>query len=221
MTSNYPRNGTAYQPLQSDRTSQARDPRSPVSDIGHDPAPILSASAYPQSNDVFDFEVPEPQPQRHAVVQPPVEQHIPVIEETPLPRAPPAANKAFTENVGWARPLGTWDVAALIMNKMIGAGFFTTPGIVLSLTGSKWITIILWILGGIYSLISFSIYLEYGLTFKFNGGDLIYVSSTSDHLFQFTDHLDSLMSVGHLLICYQQWCIQYSSYFSVTTPAMQ
>jgi len=97
------------------------------------------------------------------------------------------------------KELGTWDVAALIMNKMIGAGFFTTPGAVLSLTGSKNMSLVLWFIGGLYSLLrcalnalfeirsvkimtdalSFSLYLEYGLNFKFNGGDLIYVSDTS------------------------------------------
>jgi hypothetical protein len=73
------------------------------------------------------------------------------------------------------RSLRTWDVAALIINKMvrfqklsyhrivtkrlnaenkqIGTGIFTTPGVVLSLTGSKSISIILWVVGGVHTFL--------------------------------------------------------------------
>jgi hypothetical protein len=63
------------------------------------------------------------------------------------------ARTEYTENRDLKRKLGALDVAALIMNKMIGAGIFTTPGTVLSLTQSKRLSIVLWVLGGVYSLI--------------------------------------------------------------------
>lgn len=49
--------------------------------------------------------------------------------------------------------LNAWDVAALIINKMIGAGIFTTPGLVLQLTQNKASSIGLWIAGGAYAFI--------------------------------------------------------------------
>ena len=121
------------------------------------------------------------------------------FDEQQQPPVRSTAHTVYTEDTYLKKELGTWDVAALIMNKMIGAGFFTTPGAVLSLTGSKNMSLVLWFIGGLYSLLrcalnalfeirsvkimtdalSFSLYLEYGLNFKFNGGDLIYVSDTS------------------------------------------
>jgi hypothetical protein len=49
--------------------------------------------------------------------------------------------------------LNSWDVAALIINKMIGTGIFTTPGLVLNLTQNKASSIGLWVAGGAYAFI--------------------------------------------------------------------
>jgi hypothetical protein len=51
------------------------------------------------------------------------------------------------------RDLNMFDVAALIINKMIGTGIFTTPGLVLSLTGNKKVSIVMWFCGGIWSFL--------------------------------------------------------------------
>lgn len=51
------------------------------------------------------------------------------------------------------RDLNMFDVAALIINKMIGTGIFTTPGLVLSLTGNKKVSIVMWLCGGIWSFL--------------------------------------------------------------------
>jgi len=53
------------------------------------------------------------------------------------------------------RDLGMLDVAALIINKQIGNGIFTTPGLVLSQTGSKTISTVLWLFGGVWALIGY------------------------------------------------------------------
>jgi hypothetical protein len=92
------------------------------------------------------------------------------------------------------RDLGMFDVAALIINKQIGTGIFTTPGLVLSLTGSKTISIVMWFCGGIWAFLryvlendstifvshsaSVIIYVEFGTAFPFNGGELIYVCAS-------------------------------------------
>lgn len=74
------------------------------------------------------------------------------------------------------KDLRTWDVASLIINKQIGTGIYTTPGLVLKLTGSKKIALGLWVVGGIWALVSVVIYVEFGVAFPFNGGELVYVS---------------------------------------------
>ncbi|KAI9685318.1 MAG: hypothetical protein M1822_004691 [Bathelium mastoideum] len=91
------------------------------------------------------------------------------------------------------RNLNSVDVGALIFNKMVkplissrwqdvtklakvGTGIFTTPGAVLLSTKSKGLSIGLWFVGGIYSLICLVIYLEYAIALPFNGGELIYLN---------------------------------------------
>lgn len=50
-------------------------------------------------------------------------------------------------------PLTEWDVGALILNKMIGSGIFTTPPLVLLYTGSGGIALGLWIGGFVYTIL--------------------------------------------------------------------
>lgn len=52
-----------------------------------------------------------------------------------------------------ARPLSRWDVASLIINKMIGTGIFTAPPTVLLMTGSPGLAFGLWILGFAYTIV--------------------------------------------------------------------
>lgn len=44
------------------------------------------------------------------------------------------------------------EVIALIVNKMIGTGIFTAPAITYTLTGSKWLTLLIWGIGILYTL---------------------------------------------------------------------
>lgn len=67
------------------------------------------------------------------------------------------------------------DVAALILNKQIGTGIFTTPGSVLLSTRSKSLSVGLWTIGGFWTLMFLLIYLEFGDAFPFNGGELVYL----------------------------------------------
>jgi len=56
-----------------------------------------------------------------------------------------------TERSTIERPMGVLDVAAVIINKMVGTGIFTVPGQVLVSTGDKKISLILWAMGGIWT----------------------------------------------------------------------
>jgi amino acid transporter len=103
----------------------------------------------------------------------------------------------FTEDRHLGRTLGTLDVSALILNKMVGTGIFTVPGLVLELTGSKGVSVGFWVLGGVYSILSFSIYLEYGINFPYNGGDLIYL----DEVWPSPELLSTVLYSGYF-ICF-------------------
>jgi amino acid transporter len=103
----------------------------------------------------------------------------------------------FTEDRRLGRTLGTLDVSALILNKMVGTGIFTLPGLVLALTRSKRTSLGLWVVGGVYSMLSFAIYLEYGITFPYNGGDLIYL----DEVWPSPELLSTVLYSGYF-ICF-------------------
>jgi hypothetical protein len=80
----------------------------------------------------------------------------PVSADTDLDTKP-RAKHTFTQ-VHVQRPTRTldeYDVASLIVNKMIGTGIFTAPPAVLLLTGSKREAIGLWVLGAFYTVIRY------------------------------------------------------------------
>ncbi|KAF8535501.1 amino acid permease-domain-containing protein [Trichophaea hybrida] len=92
--------------------------------------------------------------------------------------------------------LNSWDVAALIINKMIGTGIFTTPGLVLNLTQNKASSIGLWVAGGAYAFISVFVYIEYGTHLPWNGGELIYL----DEIFQVPELLTTVLFSGLFVV---------------------
>ncbi|KAF1343775.1 hypothetical protein BDV97DRAFT_362988 [Delphinella strobiligena] len=61
---------------------------------------------------------------------------------------------------------------------MVGTGIFTAPGAVLQATQNKTIVLVFWVLGFIYTLLSAVLYLEYSRDLMYNGGELVYMSST-------------------------------------------
>jgi len=84
----------------------------------------------------------------------------------------------FTEHITIRKQnLNVFDVASLILNKMVGTGIFTTPGSIVLLNKSKGLTVALWVLGGPYCLLCLLVYLDYGTGFPFNGGELIYLNA--------------------------------------------
>ncbi|KAH7159768.1 hypothetical protein B0J13DRAFT_580965 [Dactylonectria estremocensis] len=77
----------------------------------------------------------------------------------------------------WIRgALETFDVFALIVNKMIGTGIYSAPATVFLLTGNKSLTLGLFSIGFIYTLISMVMYLDFAEALPFTGGELVYVS---------------------------------------------
>ncbi|OCL02043.1 amino acid transporter [Glonium stellatum] len=75
--------------------------------------------------------------------------------------------------------LGLFSTSALILNKIIGTGIYESPKIVLSATGSKGISLIIWIIGCIMAWAGLYVYLEYGMRWPVMGGELYYVDNLS------------------------------------------
>ncbi|KAF2474440.1 uncharacterized protein BDR25DRAFT_122014 [Lindgomyces ingoldianus] len=88
------------------------------------------------------------------------------------------------------------DVAALILNKMVGTGIFTTPGTVLAFTRSKGISVGLWAVGGLWSSLFLLVYLEFGNALPFNGGELIYL----DEIYRTPELLFTILFSGYFLV---------------------
>lgn len=76
------------------------------------------------------------------------------------------------------RVLNKWDVASLIINKMIGTGIFTAPSSVLQVAKSPGLACGLWLLGFLYTGISLLVYLEFARKLPHTGGELIYLDET-------------------------------------------
>ncbi|KAK0738572.1 amino acid permease-domain-containing protein [Schizothecium vesticola] len=72
------------------------------------------------------------------------------------------------------RKLGTWSTAFLIINRVIGAGIFSTPAEIIRLTDSVGATLLYWVLGGIMTFWLF-VYLEYGTALPRSGGEKVYL----------------------------------------------
>jgi hypothetical protein len=87
------------------------------------------------------------------------------------------------------------DVAALILNKQIGTGIFTTPGAVLLWTQSKSLSVALWTIGGFWTLMFLLIYLEFGDAFPYNGGELVYL----DEIYRQPELLATILFSGFFL----------------------
>jgi hypothetical protein len=61
-------------------------------------------------------------------------------------------NEALLPAVHEATLLGSFDVFSLIVNKMIGTGIYTAPTTVLLLTGDKQLSLGLWAVGFVFTI---------------------------------------------------------------------
>ena len=74
------------------------------------------------------------------------------------------------------RKLGTFPVTNIVIANMIGAGIFTTSGLLMSGLDNPWLLIILWFAGGLIALCGAISYGELGATFPESGGDYLFLS---------------------------------------------
>ena len=73
------------------------------------------------------------------------------------------------------RQLGTLDGAALVVSTVIGAGIFTVPSIVATLTGSGSGFIAVWVIGGVLAIAGALSYAELASRFPDAGGEYVYL----------------------------------------------
>ncbi|TIC30588.1 amino acid transporter [Wallemia mellicola] len=95
-----------------------------------------------------------------------VEEVIPDVRNT----GDPQSNEDTGSDVLAERQLGVPSAVFLIINKIIGAGIFSTPGTVLKKSGSVGLALILWLVGGIISACGSIVLLELGTGVPVSGG---------------------------------------------------
>jgi len=71
--------------------------------------------------------------------------------------------------------LGLWDSMALVIGIVIGVGIFRVPAEVARYLPSPELIILVWFLGGVFSLIGASCYSELSSSFPETGGDYVYL----------------------------------------------
>lgn len=73
------------------------------------------------------------------------------------------------------RKLGTWSTAFLIINRVVGAGIYSTPSSIIHYTDSVGLTLIFWVIGGFMTFCGLFVYLEYGTALPRSGGEKVYL----------------------------------------------
>ena len=82
------------------------------------------------------------------------------------------------EQVGLKASLGLGQGCTIIVGSIIGSGIFIAPGGVLKQTGSVNMSLTIWILSGLYSMVGAYCYAELGLLIRKPGGDYTYILDT-------------------------------------------
>lgn len=79
-------------------------------------------------------------------------------------------NDVLPESAVLGRNLGWSSAYILIISRVIGSGIFATPGAIVRSVGSIGITLVLWVVGALFSWFGLMISLEYGCMLPRSGG---------------------------------------------------
>ena len=79
-------------------------------------------------------------------------------------------------NPGYFRKIGLLSASGIVVANMIGAGIFTTSGLLMSGLGNPVILILLWVVGGIVALCGAMAYAELGKAMPRAGGEYVFLS---------------------------------------------
>jgi len=83
------------------------------------------------------------------------------------------------------RKIGLFSASNIVIANMVGAGIFTTSGLLMSGLDNPWLLIILWALGGIVALCGALSYAELGAAMPHAGGEYIFLSRLYHPMFGF------------------------------------
>ena len=89
------------------------------------------------------------------------------------------------ESVGMKQTLGLIQGCTIIVGSIIGSGIFIAPGGVLKQTGSVNMSLTVWILSGLYSMVGAYCYAELGCMIKKTGADYAYIMVTFGNFLAF------------------------------------
>ncbi|KAI5310290.1 hypothetical protein KEM55_008955 [Ascosphaera atra] len=73
------------------------------------------------------------------------------------------------------KQIGVVSASFLIFNRILGTGVFSTPGVIMQLTGSAGLSMILWLVGTFIAMSGAAVYLEFGTAIPKNGGEKNYL----------------------------------------------
>ncbi|MFS0634363.1 fructoselysine/psicoselysine transporter FrlA [Mesobacillus foraminis] len=75
------------------------------------------------------------------------------------------------------RKLGFWPVLAIAIGTTVGSGIFASVGEVAGASGSPWLTILAFIIGGLIIIPQMCVYAELSTAYPVNGADYIYIKN--------------------------------------------
>jgi amino acid transporter len=76
----------------------------------------------------------------------------------------------------WRQTLGLWDAVSLVFGIVVGAAIFRAPTTVFAASGGIWQALVLWLAGGVLSLLGAFCYSELASTYPRSGGDYHYLT---------------------------------------------
>jgi len=82
----------------------------------------------------------------------------------------------MVKNTGSEKTLSVIDAVAIIVGIVVSVGIFKTPSIVAANSGNGGITLLVWLAGGVFSLIGALCYAELASTYPHTGGDYHYLT---------------------------------------------
>ncbi len=83
------------------------------------------------------------------------------------------------------RKIGLFSASNIVIANMIGAGIFTTSGLLMTGLNNPWLLIILWVVGGIVALCGAFSYAELGAAMPQAGGEYVFLSRLYHPVFGF------------------------------------